>query len=202
MQRKKTGRPLSFSHSEALLAAMYVFWAKGYDGASMKDLTSAMGINSPSLYAAFGDKHQLYLQTIECYASGDACSPLIAFETEPDIAKALFAFLSAVIDYSTQHESGAKGCFLTSCVSTTADVVEGVGELLKRAIEDTDARLTRRFDFEKARGTLDKAFPSLQRAQLLFDIRQGYVFRARSGIDASVMKQDIATRVEMILAYP
>jgi AcrR family transcriptional regulator len=199
MQKKKTGRPLSFDHNETLLAAMHVFWAKGYDGASMKDLTSAMGINSPSLYAAFGDKHKLYLQAIKCYASGDACTPLIAFETEPDIVKAVHAFLMAVIDYSTQNKSGAKGCFLASCVSTTADVVEGVDELLQQAIQDTDARLTRRFELEKARGSLSSDFPSTQRAQLLFDIRQGYVFRARSGVNPETMKQDVANRVNMIL---
>jgi AcrR family transcriptional regulator len=159
-----------------------------------------MGINSPSLYAAFGDKQQLYLKAIECYASGKACVPLIAFEQEPDINKAVYAFLNAVIDYSTNNESGAKGCFLSSCVSTTSDVVEGVDTLLQKAIEETDVRLASRFEFEKAQGKLDSEFPSLERAQLLFDIRQGYVFRARAGIDAAAMKKDIANRVEMVLA--
>lgn len=200
MKKHKTGRPRAFDQNDALLAAMHVFWVKGYDGASMKDLTKAMGINSPSLYATFGDKHQLFLKAIKCYASGNACTPIITFESEPDIFKAVQAFLIAVIDYATQSESGARGCFLASCVSTSADIVAGVDELLQQAINDTDARLTRRFDFEKARGTLGRDFPSAQRAQLLFDIRQGYVFRARSGIDATAMKQDIESRVNMILA--
>lgn len=200
MNKKKTGRPLSFDRNTALLAAMNVFWLKGYEGASMKDLTSAMQINSPSLYATFGDKHALYLATIDYYASSDACSPLVAFETQPDIELAVQSFMEAVIDYSTDNNSGARGCFLSSSVSTSSGEVEGVEALLQRAINDTDARLARRFELEKARGALPENFPSTERAKLMFDLRQGYVFRARAGMTPESMKTDIAFRVKMILS--
>lgn len=196
----KVGRPLSFDREAALLAAMHVFWAKGYDGASMKDLTRAMGINGPSLYAAFGDKHKLYLEAIDCYSSNDACAPLVAFETEPDIRKAVRSFLEAVIDYSTENGSGAKGCFLSSCVSTSAGEVDGIEALLQRAVRDTDARLARRFELEKARGALRADFPSEERARLMFDLRQGYVFRARAGFAPEGMTSDIEHRVNTVLA--
>ncbi len=199
MAKKKTGRPLSFDRDEALLASMYVFWAKGYEGASIKDLTTAMGINSPSLYAAFGDKHQLYLEAIDAYASNEACAPLVAFETEPDITKAVRSFMKAVIDYSTDNPSGVRGCFLSSCVSTSAGEVEGAQERLQHAILDTDARIARRFELEKARGALPDNFPSLERAKLMLDLRQGYVFRCRAGLDAESMIADIGSRVQMVL---
>lgn len=199
MAKKKIGRPRSFDRDDALLAAMHVFWAKGYEGASMKDLTEAMGINSPSLYSVFGDKHKLYLEAIDHYASKDACAPLVAFETEPDIKKAVRSFMEAVIDYATENDSGASGCFLSSSVSTSAGVIEGVQTLLKRAIVETDARLSRRFDFEKARGVLSDNFPSMARARLMFDLRQGYVFRARAGFEPESMKDDLEFRVEMVL---
>ena len=202
MTKKKTGRPLSFDRDKALLAAMHVFWAKGYDGASMKDLTSAMGINSPSLYAVFGDKHKLYLKAIDCYASSDACAPLVAFETEPDITQAVRSFMEAVIDYSTENASGARGCFLSSSVSTSAGEVEGAQELLQRAILDTDARLSRRFELEKARGALPDNFPSMERARLMLDLRQGHVFRARAGLAPESMLADIEFRAQMVLTSP
>ncbi|TWX70621.1 TetR/AcrR family transcriptional regulator [Colwellia demingiae] len=198
--KKKTGRPLSFERDKALLAAMHVFWAKGYDGASMKDLTEAMGINSPSLYASFGDKHKLYLESIDCYATNDACAPLVAFETEPDITQAVRSFMEAVIDYSTENSSGARGCFLSSSVSTSAGEVEGAQELLYRAVIDTDARLARRFELEKARGALPDDFPSMERARLMFDLRQGHVFRARAGLERDTMTADIEYRVKMVLS--
>lgn len=196
----KKGRPRNFDLNEALLAAMNTFWAKGYDGTSMKDLTKAMGISGPSLYAAFGGKRELYLKTIDLYADADGCAPIVAFESESDIAKAVEGFLLSVIHYSTEHESGARGCFLASCVSTSVGEVEGVDERMMKAIEDTDIRLAARFDLEKEKGTLPKDFSSLDRARLLYDMRQGYVFRGRAGWTAKSLIKDISDRVSMVLA--
>ena len=61
------GRPREFKVDKALDVALQVFWRKGYEGASMADLTEAMAITKPSLYAAFGDKHDLYLKTLRRY---------------------------------------------------------------------------------------------------------------------------------------
>ena len=61
------GRPRSFDRDAALQAAMRVFWREGYQGASIADLTGAMGIAPPSLYAAFGDKRALYLEALALY---------------------------------------------------------------------------------------------------------------------------------------
>jgi AcrR family transcriptional regulator len=62
-----TGRPREFDRDTALKAAMLVFWRKGFAATSMNDLCDAMGIRSPSLYAAFGGKEALYLEAIEHY---------------------------------------------------------------------------------------------------------------------------------------
>ncbi|MEM7587424.1 MAG: TetR/AcrR family transcriptional regulator [Acidobacteriota bacterium] len=196
---KKPGRPRNFDPKEALQTAINVFWEKGYEGASVKDLTTAMGINSPSLYAAFGDKHELFLKAIELYSSGDGCAPLVAFETEPDIRLAVRAFLETAIDYATQHESGARGCFLSSCL-TNAGTVEGVEALLSRAIQETDAHLAARFDAEKTAGNLPGDFPSMERARLMFDLRQGFVFRARAGLDRQTMLDELDHRVQMVVS--
>ncbi|MBT8154667.1 TetR/AcrR family transcriptional regulator [Epibacterium ulvae] len=197
---KKVGRPKKFDRHQAVEDAIGVFWTKGYDGASMKLLTDAMGINSPSLYAEFGDKAGLYLEAIDHYANDDACEPLVALEREADIKDAVTVFLGAVINYSTSHPSGAKGCFLASCVSTSAGNVKGAANLLQDAIKGTDARIQARFDLEKARGTLPADFPSADQARLLFDLRQGLVFRARAGISDQELRQGITTAVAAVLA--
>src|SRR5690242_20201777 len=72
--RAGRGRPRAFDSDAALDRAMEVFWSKGYEGTSMSDLTQAMGINRPSLYAAFGDKESLFRRAIERYRSGTAVS--------------------------------------------------------------------------------------------------------------------------------
>ena len=63
----RTGRPRSFCKDEALDKAMTVFWRQGYEGASVADLTKAMGISSPSLYACFGSKEGLFKTVLEHY---------------------------------------------------------------------------------------------------------------------------------------
>src|SRR5580698_8390354 len=74
MKRKKIppaiGRPRAFDVEKALHQAMQVFWRKGYLGTSLSDLTDAMGINRPSLYAAFGNKESLFRKALEHYAKG------------------------------------------------------------------------------------------------------------------------------------
>ncbi|WP_299859646.1 TetR/AcrR family transcriptional regulator [uncultured Roseobacter sp.] len=196
---KKAGRPKKFDRDEALLKAVEVFWKQGYEGASMKLLTDSMGINSPSLYAEFGDKHRLYLEAIDRYANDDGCAPLVALETEPDIELAVRAFFEAAIDYSTHHASGARGCFLASCVATSAGHVDGTAEMLRAAIEATDTRITARFDVEKARGALPSDFPSSDQAKLLFDLRQGLVFRARAGFSRGQLLADIDKGVAAVM---
>jgi len=199
---KKMGRPRTFNENDALEAAMNTFWAKGYDGTSMKDLTSAMGISGPSLYSAFGDKRELYLKTIDRYADVDGCAPIVAFEAEDDIAKAIRGFLESVVLYSTSEHGGAKGCFLASCVSTSVGEIDGVAERMEDAISGTDNRLAERFEHEKTLGNLPADFPSKTRAALMHDMRQGYVFRTRTGATAEQLLVDVDDRVQMILAMP
>ena len=197
---KKMGRPRTFDEGTALEAAMNAFWAKGYDGTSMKDLTTAMGISGPSIYSAFGDKRELYLKTIDHYADIDGCAPVVAFENEPDIFKAVKGFLETVITFSTQQEGGPRGCFLASCVATNVGEVDGVRERMEKAIKDTDARLAKKFESAVANGDLPADFPVLQRARLLHDMRQGFVHRSRAGWSAETLMEDLDERVRMILS--
>src|SRR5712692_5869572 len=61
------GRPREFDREAALERAIDVFWRHGYEATSVSDLTAAMGVNPPSLYAAFGDKEKLFLEAVERY---------------------------------------------------------------------------------------------------------------------------------------
>src|SRR4029077_2134906 len=70
------GRPRAFDPDVALDRAMHVFWAKGYEGASLSDLTQAMRINRPSVYAAFGNKEMLFRKVLDRYMNG----PLAYFQ--------------------------------------------------------------------------------------------------------------------------
>ena len=89
------GRPRSFDRQAALERAMDVFWERGYQAASMSDLTEAMGINSPSLYAAFGSKEELYRAAIHHFAATESDDILAPLQNEPTARAAIEGYLMA-----------------------------------------------------------------------------------------------------------
>lgn len=110
---RPAGRPRAFDREDALDAATQVFWRKGYNGASMLDLTSAMGIGSASLYATFGSKEQLYAEAIDHYARRYA--PLIwgDFHTAGTVRDAVAGVLMKSADVlDGLRENTPAGCMV------------------------------------------------------------------------------------------
>ena len=105
------GRPRSFDRSAALVRAMEVFWTKGYEGASISDLTEAMGIGSPSLYAAFGSKEALFREAIELYGRTEGPAIWDAVENAPDARSAVAGFLTATA-HSFSRPGKPRGCMV------------------------------------------------------------------------------------------
>ena len=113
----KTGRPISFDEDAALEAAMLLFWERGFEGASMADLTQAMGLNPSSIYAAFGDKHALFSLAVKRYLDTRAQYATEALE-EQTLQKVIRALFNNTVAFLTTpgHPptcmtlSGAMGC--------------------------------------------------------------------------------------------
>jgi AcrR family transcriptional regulator len=101
------GRPRGFDAEAALDRALAVFWQKGYEGASLTDLTEAMGINRPSLYAAFGNKEALFRKALGRYLAGPAATLAQTLE-QADTRQAITAYLEAAARLLTcpGHPSG------------------------------------------------------------------------------------------------
>ncbi len=90
---------------------MLIFWEKGFDGSSLADLTTAMGINAPSLYAAFGSKEELYLEALTLYAGEVGIEIWSTLDETPDVRAAFERFLLATIDAYCE-ESVPRGCMI------------------------------------------------------------------------------------------
>ncbi len=93
MEQAKRGRPRSFDRDLALRRAMEVFWAQGYEGASIGDLTAAMGIERPSLYAAFSCKEALFRAAVDLYVQQESGATHRALAREPTARDAIAAML-------------------------------------------------------------------------------------------------------------
>src|SRR5262245_62821062 len=104
------GRPREFDVAEALERAMQVFWRQGYEGATLPDLTQAMGINRPSLYAAFGSKEELFRKALDRYVEGPAAYMREALN-EPTARAVAERLLGGSIDLVTDRRN-PRGCLI------------------------------------------------------------------------------------------
>lgn len=111
------GRQRNFDKQQALEQAMRVFWQKGFVGASLMDLTNSMGINKPSLYAAFGNKEQLFILATQNYLKNYAADHAVYLD-QPDtpLATRLKNYLMSAMA-SQCGKDGPKGCYLSVCVT-------------------------------------------------------------------------------------
>jgi len=178
--RKPRGRPLSFDRDAALETAMHVFWERGYEAASIADLTSAMGITPPSLYTAFGDKEQLFLEAIERYSIDYGSAGVRALDEEPTARGAIERWLLQAASEFTRP-SHPKGCMVlmaaTNC-STAAGRVQAA--LLLRRTEAI-AKVGRRIQGGIDTGELPPDTDASDLANFYATIYQGMSMQAKDG---------------------
>jgi AcrR family transcriptional regulator len=103
------GRPRRFDTDAALDAALDVFWRHGYEGASLADLTAAMGISRPSMYAAFGNKEQLFARVAERYLAGPGAFAAAAL-AEPTAYGVISGLLYGAVELTTGGAGTPAGC--------------------------------------------------------------------------------------------
>ena len=127
-------RPKSFDPDTVLAKAMTVFWEKGYDAASISDLTQAMGINRFSLYDTFGDKHTLYLKALDAYTQR-VVEPMVEKINQINSLSDLEAYFSMMIEY--QHSCQCSPCCMMHKAAITLDPVD---EQAKERVQHARAR--------------------------------------------------------------
>ena len=168
-------RPRSFDTDEALAAATRVFLARGFDGATLDDLTGAMGINKPSLYAAFGDKEALYARVIEGYAAMAKSSMEAALNAGETLGDAAHQLLLGAIEVYAPANDNHLGCLIATTATTVAGSNPAVRTVLAAFLSDVDrlirATIKRRFGGDLADGSVALAADVLSAAMYSIAIR-------------------------------
>jgi AcrR family transcriptional regulator len=139
-----SGRTRQFDADEALDRALDVFWSRGYEGATLAELTAAMGINRPSLYAAFGSKEELFRKALERYRTGPMSFLAAAFQ-EPTARAAVEAIFSGFIRMQRGGDR-ARGCLVVSGALACGEDAEPVRLELARLRQGLVATLRGRFE--------------------------------------------------------
>lgn len=176
---RRTGRPLSFDRDAALRQAMLAFWRHGYETTSVADLTAAMGISAPSLYAAFGDKRRLFLEAMRLYA-GDPADMERAIATARTAQQAAHDLMTAAATTYT-GEATPRGCLLASATasgSTAAADVQDAAANVRRGVESC---LRARIERDIENGVLPPGTQAATLAGLVLAVTQGMSVLARDG---------------------
>jgi AcrR family transcriptional regulator len=143
-QKPRLGRPRAFQREAALEAAMRVFWAYGYEGASLTALTQAMGINRPSLYAAFGDKATLFREAVARYGTGPGRYVRRALG-QPTARLVAETLLRGAVMMATDPANPGGCLWVQGALATSAEsatVRDEIAAVRNRGIDQVQARLT------------------------------------------------------------
>jgi TetR/AcrR family transcriptional regulator, copper-responsive repressor len=193
---RERGRPRTFDIDDALDRAVTVFWKHGFQDASMQELTGAMGLSKPSLYAAFGDKEALYLKTLERYIALLIERHASVLNGEPDGRLAVERFLRSLAGMLADPEMPG-GCFI---INGTADcggstVPASVEMALREALQGSETMVLERLRRAREDGDLPKDAQPEKLAAMFGSIIAGLAVMAKSG--ASVEKLNVVIDTAM-----
>jgi AcrR family transcriptional regulator len=174
------GRPRGFDRDAALDAAMFLFWRKGFEAASMNDLCDAMGVRSPSLYAAFGSKEALYLEAVEHYVRTQG-PPIWDRLDEGATARAgIEKFLIAGTERLPKSRALPAGC-MAVLAAVGDEWPPAVARVVKKVRLEMLGRLRARLEDAVAKGELPPSTDVDGLSRFYLSIYQGMAIQARDG---------------------
>jgi AcrR family transcriptional regulator len=181
------GRPREFDRDVALKEAMLVFWRKGYMATSMSDLCDAMGIRSPSLYAAFGSKEALYLEAVERYAK--TIGPSIWGRlTNGATARAGFkSLLLAAVEILPESEATPAGC-MAALAAVSEDCPGEITDVMRKVRLDCLELLRSRLNDAVAADELPSSTDVDRLSRFYLGVYQGMAIQARDGATSAELK--------------
>ena len=191
------GRPREFDRERALEAAMMVFWRKGFLGSSMNDLCDAMGIRSPSLYAAFGSKEQLYVEAVELYNAAARTLIWNRIDDGPTVRAGMKKVLYAAADVLTGGAGAPPGCLVT--LAAGEDAPGAVPEIARAGRLQGMTVLREGLERAVAAGELPRSADLDRLSRFYVGVVQGIAIQARDGASRAEME---GTADTAMVAWP
>jgi len=195
---RRRGRPREYDPERALVKAAEAFWKYGYAATSLDDLAAATGMNRPSLYAAFGDKRDLYLKTLERYQQRSRAIGVQILADDPSLRVFLGRFYGAALDIYLGSGSEARGCYSISTAPAQATTDQGVREFLAASIGGTDAFLAKQIAKARERGEVPSNVNPGALAQIATAAMHTIAVRARVGVPRKELMALATATIDLI----
>lgn len=175
------GRPREFDPEQALTSALRVFWQRGYEGASMAELTEAMGITKPSLYACFGNKEALFKKALDLYERDKLAYVGKALEAPTARGVAERLLNGAIATHCGGDSENPNGCL--SVISTVTCTMEdaSIRDFVAARRVATENSLIERFERAKQEGDMPETVDPRSLANCLMTVLQGMAVKGQGG---------------------
>ncbi len=184
-------RPREFDFDATLERAMRVFWAKGYEAASLDDLCEATGLGRSSLYAAFGDKHGLLLRSLDRYEQQGLARIAAALARPVPVREAIAGFISDLIDRIVAGP-GRRGCFVGNCTAELARRDRETAKRVRRSMGRVEEMFRAAFVLARERGEIASGADVVALARFLVAGIQGLRLVGKANPDRAAL-EDIAS---------
>ncbi|HTX36551.1 MAG TPA: helix-turn-helix domain-containing protein [Bryobacteraceae bacterium] len=190
----KMGRPRGFDEDAALEAAMRVFWEKSYEGATIADLTEAMGINRSSMYTAFGDKESVFRRVIERYRQ-ERLTYITQALAQPALREVVAGLIHGSVEFLTTP-GNPRGCLLIQGALACGAEAEAVKQAMIGWRKTGEAAMKKRLQQAQSEGELSPEIQPADLARYLSSVMAGLGIQAANGATRTELRRvaEIALR--------
>jgi AcrR family transcriptional regulator len=195
---KRPGRPRAYEPQEALRRATDAFWAAGYSATSLDEISAATGMNRPSLYAAFGDKHALYLEALARYWQISLEATREALAGDGPLGEALMRAYEAALSIYFSGDGRPRGCFVIGTAVTEAVEDAEIRSSLADGLRAIDADFEARLRVAREKGELKDTADPAALALLASATMQTIAIRARAGAPHAELSEIARKAVSVI----
>jgi TetR/AcrR family transcriptional repressor of nem operon len=180
-------RPRAFDEGEVLDAAIDCFWQRGLGATSVRDLAAEMGINGPSLYNAFGDKHGLFAQALERYAERSMRLTIRQLESEYPPKEAIGAFLQRLVERSVT-DPDRRGCLIVNSALEVSPHDPELRRVIASYLDEIEAFFRRCLERGQGDGTITENVDTGDTARLLLGVVLGIRVAARTRPERALLE--------------
>jgi AcrR family transcriptional regulator len=195
---RQAGRPRNYDREEVVGRAIRLFWTRGADP-PIDEVSQATGLHKPSLYAAFGGKRGLYLETLDRYLADSSCRITEALAMEP-LLPALERFFEVDLDIFCSA-GGERGCFLISTAIEASATDPAVGERVARAFSGMRTNILERVERAIAAGDLSRAPSADLITDLVTSTHVSLSVEARAGLTQRQLEEKVRRTLDLIASF-